>query len=240
MAALSGPAEATGDNGCAARWLRRHPSCRRRSLPRRARGLRRRAVNRVVRCIEIPPLVVVTSRDLGSPAPRRGGFGTRFTRDRGCLRALPGAPCAPSLAAVVRREDAVGGGRSRAARRPARRRRTSSRIARDAGRAPQPLVELVAHQRPGEVELLAGALVRPARRRRGARGGPSTRSHTSSTPDAGQGRAGEHRRRPLPPCRGTSRSAPASSRAAARASCLAVAVGLVDRDRRRRARGCPS
>ena len=75
--------------------------------------------------------------------------------------------------------------------------RTSSRIAAHAGRAAQPLVELVAHQRPGEVELLPGALVRPARRRRGARGGRAPAPRRRRRRRRCSAEQVTHRRRPL-------------------------------------------
>ena len=136
------------------------------------------------------------------------------------------------LRAVLRRRTPRGSGRrppGRAARRPARRARTSSRIAAHAGRAAQPLVELVAHQRPGEVELLARRAWRPARPRRGARGGRAPAAQTSSTPTS---------LRPEQVTTGGAHS-PLAAHQPQRAGelagrgpglLLAVAVGLVDRD----------
>ena len=95
--------------------------------------------------------------------------------------------------------------------------------------------QLVEHRvpdhRPHPADLLAAAPARPARRtRRGCPGGATTCSHTSASPvpsRALQVSTGGCQPSPRPR---SSRSAPASSRAAALASVAVRAVGLVDRD----------
>ncbi len=106
--------------------------------------------------------------------------------------------------------------------------RTSSRIGRDRGRATQSLVELVAHQRPGEVELLAGALAeQPVLAEVLAVGEDALPDVVDTGP--GEGRAGDDRGRPLPPAVDEPQG-PGELAGGAPRLLLAVAVGLVDRD----------
>ena len=107
--------------------------------------------------------------------------------------------------------------------------RTSARTRRTGVGATEPLLELVAHQRPRRSRAAGGRASRRARRRRGGRGGRAPRCQTSSTPVAGEARAGDDRRGPR---RGR---APSAARRRAhgrptRASVSPVAVGLVHRD----------
>ena len=157
---------------------------------------------RIRACTEVPMRGVPATRgDLSRPAGTGGG-------------PVEISPFWVRL--VVRREQPVGGRR----RRQLAGEHGVAHLVADpayAGRVAQPLVELVADQRPGEVELLLRRACRPGRRRRAGRGGrgpgPTGRRRRCRAARRPVTTGGAHS--PLPR---TSRRAPASSRAAARAS----------------------
>ena len=192
--------------------------------PARRRACRRSAIGRRRKTW------VAEDTGAGTAAGRAGGRARAVTRPRGdglngAIAAWRSQPLASSYAASSR--SAAAGAVSSPASTSA-----ADLVAdrRHAGRAAQPLVELVADQRPGELQLLLGALVGQAVRAEVLAVGqhplpdvvhPGRRVSPEQVSTGGA--------QPSPPAR-TSRSAPASSRAAAVASARPVAVGLVDRD----------